>query len=124
MKLCITTATTEAPARLDRRFGRSPFLTFVDTDTDETKIEENGLADGASGVGAKVAQLVAERGATVVITGQIGPSAFAVLDAAGIATYTTSATTVAEALALFREGRLDSAQAPTGPGHHGGSRPR
>ena len=124
MRLCITTATTEAPARLDRRFGRSPFLTFVDTETNETQIEENSLADGASGVGAQVAQLVAQRGATAVITGQIGPSAFAVLDAAEIATYTTTATTVAEALTLFREGRLDSAQAPTGPGHHGGSRPR
>lgn len=122
MRVCITTATTDAPARLDARFGRAPWFTFLDTDTGESTVERNELADGASGVGAQAAQLVAERGAEVVITGQVGPSAFAVLKAAGIAAYTTTATTVEEALAAFRDGKLEAAGEPTGPGHHGGGR--
>ncbi len=120
MKVCITTATAEAPAKLDRRFGRAPWLTFHDTETAESHIERNDLANGASGVGAQTAQLVAERGADAVITGQVGPSAFAVLTAAGIPAYTTDATTIEEAIALFRDGKLESAGAATGPGHHGG----
>lgn len=120
MKLCITTATTEPPAKLDSRFGRSPFLAFVDTETDAVEFEENRLADGPSGVGSQVAQLICERGAHAVISGQIGPSAFAVLKAAGVPAYTTSAATLAEAIELFREGALTAAAAATGPGHHGG----
>lgn len=122
MKVCITTATTDAPARLDARFGRAPWFTFYDTETGESKVEPNDLADGASGVGAQAAQLVAERGAVAVVTGQVGPSAFAVLKAAGIAAYTTSAATVDEAVELFQTGKLEPAGAPTGPGHHGGGR--
>lgn len=124
MKICITTATTEPPARLDARFGRSPWFTFHDTETGTSTVERNELAGGASGVGAQVAQLVAERGAQAVVTGQVGPSAFAVLKAAGIAAYTTSASTVDEAVELFKAGELEAAGAPTGPGHHGGGRRR
>jgi predicted Fe-Mo cluster-binding NifX family protein len=120
MTICITTATTDAPALLDARFGRSPWFTFVDTETGDVTIEKNELADGASGVGAQAAQFVADRGVNAVITGQVGPSAFAVLKAAGIAAYTTEAQTVAEALDLYKEGRLEAAGAATGPSHGGG----
>ncbi|MFW6291430.1 MAG: NifB/NifX family molybdenum-iron cluster-binding protein [Spirochaetota bacterium] len=122
MTICITTATTDPPARLDSRFGRSLWFTFYDTETGTSTVERNDLAGGASGVGAQVAQLVAERGAQAVVTGQVGPSAFAVLKAAGVAAYTTSATTVDEAVELFGAGKLEAAGAPTGPGHHGGGR--
>ncbi len=122
MKVCITTATADSPARLDSRFGRSPWFTFYDTGTGASTVERNEFADGASGVGAQAAQLVVERGAQAVVTGQVGPSAFAVLKAAGIAAYTTSAATVDEAVELFRAGKLEAAGAPTGPGHHGGGR--
>ena len=122
MKVCITTATTDSPARLDARFGRAPWFTFYDTDTGASAVERNELAGGASGVGAQAAQLVAERGAEAVVTGQVGPSAFAVLKAAGIPAYTTDAPTVDEAVELFRAGKLEAVGAPTGPGHHGGGR--
>jgi len=120
MKICITTATTDPPALLDSRFGRSPWFTFVDTKTGNVAIEKNELADGASGVGAQAAQLVADRGATAVITGQVGPSAFAVLKAAGVVAYTTRAQTVTEALDLYKEGKLEPAGAATGAAHSGG----
>jgi predicted Fe-Mo cluster-binding NifX family protein len=122
MKVCITTATTDSPARLDARFGRAPWFTFYDSDTGASVVERNELAGGASGVGAQAAQLVAERGTEAVVTGQVGPSAFAVLKAAGIPAYTTDALTVDEAVELFRAGKLEAAGAPTGPGHHGGGR--
>lgn len=121
MKVCITTATTEGEPRLDPRFGRSPWFTFVDTESGAREVEENERAGGARGVGAQVAQYVAERGVDAVITGQVGPSAFQVLEAAGIAAYTTDAATVAEALDAFRAGTLVRVGAATTHAHHGGS---
>lgn len=117
MKVCITTAGAEAGDRLDSRFGRSPCFTFVDTESGDVRTEPNTYADGAGGVGARVAQFIAERGTQAVITAQVGPSAFAVLDAAGIEAYVSTAATVTEALAEFVEGRLERVSSPADPKH-------
>jgi predicted Fe-Mo cluster-binding NifX family protein len=119
MTICITTATTDRDPLLDARFGRSPYYTFVDLETGETHVEPNELAEGAGGVGAQAAQFVAERGATALVTGQIGPNAFRVLQAAGVATYTTRERSVADALRAYREGRVERVAAPTAAGHQG-----
>jgi predicted Fe-Mo cluster-binding NifX family protein len=120
MTVCITTDTTEPGARVDQRFGRAPRFTFVDTETGESTVVANEYGSGASGVGAQVGQMVAERGAQAVITGQVGPSAYRVLEVAGITVYTTPPIPVVEAVEAFRSGTLTKADAPTGPGRHGG----
>ena len=119
MTICITTATTDPDSPLEVRFGRSPYYTFVDLETNETHVERNELAGGAGGVGAQAAQYVAERGAEAVVTGQVGPNAFRVLQAAGVATYTTTERTVSGALRAYREGRVQKVDGPTAASHQG-----
>ncbi|MFW5688144.1 MAG: NifB/NifX family molybdenum-iron cluster-binding protein [Spirochaetota bacterium] len=118
MIVCLTTAGT-GDATLDERFGRAGAFVFVDTENGASREIANGYAGGASGVGAQVAQFIVNEGAEAVITGQVGPSAFRVLEAAAIPAYTTSARTVSDALEELRAGSLERAGAPTGPGHHG-----
>ena len=121
MTVCITTATTEPGARMDARFGRSPYFTFVETDSGEVTIEENPFAGGSSGVGARVGQFVAEHGTRALITAQVGPSAHAVLEAAGIDAYVSHAETVHDALAEFKEGKLERIVEPSDAKHSGRS---
>lgn len=122
MTICITTSSDDPDPQVDARFGRSPYFTFVDTETKETRVEPNAFTGGAHGVGAQSAQYVADCGAHAVITGQVGPNAFRVLEAAGIPAYTISAATVSQAVQALSEGRLERAGGPTGPGHGGRGR--
>jgi predicted Fe-Mo cluster-binding NifX family protein len=117
MKVCITTATTEPEAKLDARFARCRYFTFIDTETGELEIEENPFTGGANGVGTRVGQYLAERGTEAVITSQVGPSAFTVLQAAGITAYASGAATIHEALADFRSGLLERIAEPSGAKH-------
>jgi predicted Fe-Mo cluster-binding NifX family protein len=120
MYVCVTTMQTGAGDAVDPRFGRCDRFSFVDTDSGETTHERNALASGAGGVGAKAAQMVADRGVQAVITGQVGPNAFRVLAAAGIEVYTAAEKTLSEAVEDLREGRLAALAAPSGPARHAG----
>ena len=121
MKVCITTAGTEPEAKMDARFARCRYFTFVDTESGAIEFVENRFAGGANGVGTRVGQYLAEQGADVVITSQVGPSAYAVLQAAGIEAYSSNASTIHEALAEYREGTLTRITEPTGSKHAGRS---
>lgn len=117
MMVCITTATTEADAPIDARFGRSAFFTFVDLSTGAYHVKPNEFLDESHGVGTRVSQYVADQGAEAVITGHVGPKALDVLTAAGVAAYTTEAASVSEALTALREGRLSAVDATAREGN-------
>ena len=118
MMICITTAGTEADAKVDARFGRSPWFTFVDVSTGDFRVEANEFAEGAHGVGTRVSQYVVDHGAEAVITGQVGPNALEVLSAAGVAVYTTDEMTIPEALNALGEGQLPRSEAAGAGGRH------
>lgn len=112
MKIVFTTSGTGLDSPLDSRFGRSVnFLVYdLEQDTFEAAGNEQNL-NAAQGAGIQAAETVARLGAGAVVTGHCGPKAFRVLTAAGIKVYLTDAATVAEALALYRGGKLGAGQA-------------
>lgn len=120
MRVCITAITAGADEVVDPRFGRCDHFVFVDTESDAVEREPNGLADGAGGVGAKVAQHIADRGVHAVLTGQVGPNAFRVLDAAGVTVYAAGGRSLDDSLADLRDGRLTALNGPSGPARHAG----
>ena len=120
MHICVTMTEKDGVELVDPRFGRCEQFGFVDTESGALEREPNALTMGAGGVGAKVGQLLADRGVQAVITGQVGPNAFRVLSAAGIDVYTVNGGTVEEAITAFKEGRLTPVSAPTGPARHAG----
>ncbi len=118
MKVCITAKGEGLTAEVDPTFGRAAYFVFVNTDTQE--VESVANAPGAHGAGVQAAQTVAEKGATVVITGSVGPNAYQGLAAAEIEIYTGATGTVEQALANFQTGKLARSGEATGVRHGGG----
>jgi predicted Fe-Mo cluster-binding NifX family protein len=118
MKIAFTTSGADLSAPLDDRFGRAPrFLTY-DLEAGTIEVIDNTLnLNSSQGAGIQSAEVVAKLGAKALITGHCGPKAFRVLRAAGIAIFNTSAQTVAEALELYRAGRLTEATDADVEGH-------
>lgn len=119
MKVAVTANGSGLEARFVPVFGRSPGFVIVDTETMAAEAVANDAAGASGGAGIQAAQLVADSGAAAVITGNVGPNAFAVLASAGISVYTYSGDTVRDAVEAFKADRLPAAAAPTGPAHAG-----
>ena len=84
MKIAITTDGKDLKSSLDTRFGRCSYFLLVDPDTLECEAAPNPGASAGGGAGIVAAQSLAGLGAGTVITGQCGPNAFRILDAAGL----------------------------------------
>lgn len=87
MKICITASGHGMDARVDERFGRAPFFVIVDPDTMQQETITNPAMDAEQGAGIAAAQGVAQKGVNAVLTGFVGPKAYAALQSAGIAIY-------------------------------------
>jgi predicted Fe-Mo cluster-binding NifX family protein len=111
MRIVITASGPSPDADVHPNFGRCPAYVFVDTETLEVEAMENPGFTAAGGAGIRGAQLVVQKGARAVITCNVGPNAFRVLEAAGVPVYHFAGGTVREALEAFREGRLPLAGA-------------
>jgi len=118
MKIAFTTLGETLDAPLDSRFGRAQRFLIYDLDRENfTVVDNQQNLNSPQGAGIQAAETIARSGATHLITGHCGPKAFRVLSAAGIKVYSTEASTVAEALELFRSGALSPAQGPDVEGH-------
>ncbi|MEW5773306.1 MAG: DUF134 domain-containing protein [Thermodesulfobacteriota bacterium] len=100
--------------QVDPRFGRAAGFVVVDLDTMQTQYVDNGGSQAmARGAGISAAERVAAAGARVVLTGFVGPKAFAALNAAGIKVgQDLDGLTVAEAVARYRAGQVRMADGP------------
>lgn len=99
---------------IDPRFGRCRYLVFVDPETLQYEAEENPSLEAASGAGINTAQFVANKGADVLITGNIGPNAYQVLSAAGIEMFTGVSGKILNVIEIYKSGDLKSSAGPTG----------
>jgi len=118
MIIAFTATGDTLAAPLDRRFGRAAKFLLYDPATDAVTVLDNAPnLNAAQGAGVQAAAAVARAGVTVLVTGHCGPKAFQVLRAAGIKVFTSSAPTVAAALAQYRAGQLTEADAADTEGH-------
>ena len=107
MNIAITSTGSTLESAIDPRFGRAKFFVAVDTETGTFTAHDNRQ------------NLQATQGAGVqaVISGNVGPKAFRVLNMAGIAVYLCGEGSVADALARFRKGELKAVDAANVEGH-------
>ncbi len=89
-------------------FGRCPIYIFVDTETMQSEAVPNPAMKQGGGAGIQAAQFVVEHGARAVLTGNLGPNAFDVLQAAGVPAYLLPEGTVRQAVEAFKAGRLQA----------------
>lgn len=99
---------------VDPRFGRSGGFVIVDPETNQASYLDNGAAQArGQGAGIQAAELVARAGAKVVLTGFVGPKAFAALQAAGIGVgQDLGGVSVGEAVRRYLDGKVALAAAP------------
>jgi len=111
MKIVVSSQgeTLDAPA--SSVFGRCPTFVFIDSETMSTEAVPNPAMSQGGGAGIQAAQFVVNQGAEAVLTGNLGPNAFDVLQAAGVPGYLVGEGTVGQAVAAFAAGQL---QAMTG----------
>ena len=98
MRIAISAGQESLDGPMDSRFGRAPYFFIIDTNTKEQVSLRNVNADASGGAGVQTAQLMADQGIDMVITGHVGPKAKQVLDQAGIKVHTVKGGSVREAL--------------------------
>ncbi len=118
MIIAISSTGPTLDSQLDPRFGRAQGFLLHDTESGENRYVSNeqnlSLPQGA---GIQSAMNVAKAGARVLITGHVGPKAFAALGKGKIDIYLCEAGTVGQALEAFRQNRLALALGADKPGH-------
>ena len=110
MKIAISATGQDLNSAVDPRFGRAGYFIIVDAESGNivNVIDNLAAQDAAQGAGINAATLVAGSGAQAVLTGQIGPKAFEVLQASGIKMISNVSGTVGEAIEQYRKGAIPS----------------
>lgn len=119
MKVAVTSQGQTMDSMVDARFGRAQWFILVDTESGEHEAMDNKQnLNAAQGAGIQAGQNVVELGAEAVITGNVGPKAFRVLQTAGIKIYLCgSTTTAAEAVEQLKAGDLKEVDQANVEGH-------
>ncbi len=113
MKICITSQGDSLDSQVDSRFGRCQYFIIADTESSEFEAIENSNVSGMGGVGVQSGQFMAERAVRAVLTGNVGPNAFRVLQTAGINVITGVSGVVKTAIERYNKGELKPIQDPS-----------
>jgi predicted Fe-Mo cluster-binding NifX family protein len=119
MKLAISSAGKDLNSELDPRFGRCPYFILVDADTMNFEAIDNSSAMASGGAGISAAQLIAGKGANVVLTGSCGPNAFEALSSAGIKVISGISGSIKDAVDKYKSGQLNPISQPDVTSHFG-----
>jgi len=119
MKVAISSTGTEIDSEVDQRFGRCNYFLIVDVETNSFEVFRNSSASAPNGAGIEAAKNLAKKGIKAIISGNIGPNAFQVLDAEGIDVVQEFKGTVNEAIKNFKEGNYSKASSPNVRTHSG-----
>jgi len=119
MKIAISSSGKNLDSQIDLRFGRCQYFISVDPETMEFEAFENSGLMASGGAGVQAAQLIAQRGATALITGNLGPNAASALSASGIKVYLVPGGTVKDVIEGYKSGSLREASGATVAPHFG-----
>lgn len=118
MKVAITAQGPNLDSLVDPRFGRARYFLLSDTATGQFTVHDNAQnLNAPQGAGIQAAQTVVQLGAEAVLTGNVGPKAFATLQAGRVVIYPGATGTVRQALDDLQAGRLQPAAKANVEGH-------
>ncbi|MDH4270354.1 MAG: NifB/NifX family molybdenum-iron cluster-binding protein, partial [Candidatus Aminicenantes bacterium] len=89
-------------AEIEPHFGHARYFLLVNTATLEFEAVVNPHSEAAHGAGFKSAQLIANRPASAVLTGQVGPKALQILETAGIRVIALEKSNIREAISRLK----------------------
>lgn len=119
MKIAVSSVGQDLNAQIDPRFGRAPYFILIDIETLKYEAITNPNVNAMGGAGIQTAQLIANQGVEVIITGNCGPNAFQTLQAAGVRVITGAVGTVNDAVNQYKTGALNPANTPNVESHFG-----
>lgn len=87
MKIAISMKGTEKNNLMDMRFGRCDHFTIYNTEKDTIDIIDNKGKSSSGGAGIVAAQQLIDENVDVIITGNLGPNAFKIIEKSNIKVY-------------------------------------
>ena len=119
MKIAVTSTGPTLDDLMEARFGRCAYFLIINPETMEFEPFENPNIALGGGAGIQSAQFMAEKGVSLVLTGNCGPNAFQTFGAAGIQVITGVSGQVRQAVEQYKSGALSSTNAPSVQSHFG-----
>ena len=119
MKIAISAAAPGLDAQVEPRFGRCQHFVIVDLGSMEFESLENSGAMAAGGAGISTAQMIADKGVEVVLTGNCGPNAYRTLSAVGVQVVTGVSGRIRDAVEAYGAGKLKPNAQPSVESHYG-----
>lgn len=118
MKIAVTARSPEITSEVDPHFGRTAFFMVMETEDGNWSTQPNQQnVEALQGAGLQAAKQIVDLGVSVVLTGNMGPKAFAALAAAGIAVVLGAQGSVEKAAAQYAAGQLQPAAGPNRESH-------
>ena len=121
MKIAVSATGQDIEANVDPRFGRAQYFLIVDTETMQAEAVSNSNAMAGGGAGIASAQLVANKSAEVVLTGNCGPNAFSALAAVNVPVITGVSGKIKDAVEAYKAGKYQAAPKANVADHFGKS---
>lgn len=117
MKIAVSATGKDIENLLDMRFGRCRFFQIHDSENGTFKVIENkgNSSNGAAGIAAS--QQLIDENVNVIITGNLGPNAFKIIEKSRIKVYKCKDTTIKSALEKLSNSELQEIKL-AGPSHN------
>ncbi len=120
MKICITSTGENLNSPIDPRFGRAQFFLLLNKKGELEDSFSNPAIGARGGAGIAAAQEIVNKDVKILITGNIGPNAFGVLNMAGIQIFLApTGNSCIDIFRMWKEGELNKVKTPSVPGHFG-----
>ncbi len=119
MKIAVSAVAPTLDAEVDPRFGRCQYFVVVDPQTMEFETLQNSSAMAAGGAGISTAQMIANKGVQVILTGNCGPNAYRTLSAAGLQVITGATGKIRDVVQAYKDGKLQPIAQANVDSHYG-----
>lgn len=118
MKIAITAQGKDIDSQVDSRFGRAANFIIIDIETEAWEcIDNEQNINAAQGAGIQAAKHIIDAGAEALITGNVGPKAYRVLNESGIKIFINANGSISSSIEDFKNNKLEQANQATVEGH-------
>lgn len=118
MKIAISSTGKAMDSLLDLRFGRCAYFVIYNTESKKADVIQNNGQLSGGGAGIAAAQQIINEDIDLIITGNLGPNAFELINKAGIKVYRGESISIGDALDKYKNGELIELE-ESGPSHNG-----
>ncbi len=119
MNVIVSAMGRNLDSKISPVFGRAQWFILVDMDDMSYESFENPALNQSSGAGVMAAQFVLKKGSASVLSSNVGPKAFEVLQAGSVSCYISESGTVRYAVDAFKGDHLKKMESATASEHSG-----